>query len=59
MLHVILLSQWNITTGCADLVEVGNEYFKEKIDLCLHFFRTVNPEKILDLLKDIGVFHKI
>ena len=38
---------------CADLVEVRKKYFEERS------YRNVNPEKIFDYLKEIGMFYKV
>ena len=42
---------------CADLVEVRQKYFEERSLYSL--FRNVNPEKIIDYLKEIGMFFKV
>ena len=39
---------------CADLLEVRKKCFEER-----SLFRSVNPEKIFDYLKEIGMFYKV
>ena len=47
----------HILIECADLVEVTKKYFEERFLYSL--FRNVNPEKMFDYLKEIGMFDKV
>ena len=44
-------------TECVDLVEVRKKYFDERSLYSL--FPNVNPEKIFDYVKEIGMFYKV
>ena len=47
----------HILIECADLVEARNKYFEERS--LYSIFRNVNPEKMFDYLKKIGMFSKV
>ena len=47
----------HILIECADKLEIRQKYFKETSLYSL--LRNVNPEKIFDCLKEIGMFYKV
>ena len=47
----------HILIECADLLEIRKKYFEERSLYSL--FWNVIPERIFDLLREIGVFYKI
>ena len=53
----LIITAKHILIECADLVGVINEYFEERSLYLL--LRNVNPEKMFDYLKEIGMFYKV